>query len=148
MKKRIAISACLLGKACRYDGTDNRNEVLLASLKEAELIPFCPEDHAFGTPRPTMDLIETDKGVRAISNETGEDLTAPVQAYAKTFFDAHPDIDLFIGKDRSPSCGVCSARCYSEEKVLLSADATGLMAAEAKARGIEAVDTEVYLSGV
>jgi uncharacterized protein YbbK (DUF523 family) len=146
--KKVAISACLLGEACRYDGTDNRNEALLASLKEARLIPFCPEDHAFGTPRPTMDLIETGEGVRAISNETGEDLSEPVQAYAQTFFDAHPDIDLFIGKDRSPSCGVCSARCYSEEKVLLSADATGLMAAEAKARGIEAVDAEVYLSGV
>jgi uncharacterized protein YbbK (DUF523 family) len=148
MKKRIAVSACLLGKACRYDGTDNRNDVLLTSLKEAELIPFCPEDHAFGTPRPTMDLIVHKDGIRAVSNETGEDLSEPVIAYAKAFFDTHPDIDLFIGKDRSPSCGVCSAKCYDVQKRLLFADATGLMAAEAKARGIEAVDAEVYLTQV
>ena len=145
MIKRIAISACLLGDACRYDGTDNKNEALLEALKGAELFPFCPEDHAFGTPRPTMDLLTRDDGIRAISNETGADLSDPVIAYAKDWFDNHPDIDLFIGKDRSPSCGVCSARCYDEEKRLLSSEATGLMAAEAKRRGIEAIDAEQYL---
>jgi len=148
MKKRIAISACLLGEPCRYDATDNRNEALLEALKGAELIPFCPEDYAFGSPRPTMDLVETAEGVRAISNETGEDLSEPVIAYAERWFDSHPDIHLFIGKDRSPSCGVCSAKCYNEQKTLVSADATGLMAEEAKRRGIEAVDAEVYLASL
>jgi len=145
MKKRIAISACLLGDTCRYDGTDNKNEVLLEALKGMELFPFCPEDHAFGTPRLTMDLVTRNDGIRAISNETGADLSDPVIAYAKGWFDKHPDIDLFIGKDRSPSCGVCSARCYDEEKRLLSSEATGLMAAEAKRRGIKAIDAEQYL---
>ncbi len=145
MKRDIAISACLLGEACRYDGTDNRDESVLALLKDAALIPFCPEDHAFGTPRPTMDLVETSKGMRAISNASGEDLSAPVVDYAKRFFDAHPDIDLFIGKDRSPSCGVCSAKCYDTDKNLLSTSATGLMAQEAKRRGIRCVDAETYI---
>jgi len=145
MKKRIAISACLLGESCRYDGTDNRNERLLELIEGHELVPFCPEDHAFGTPRPTMDLVDTAEGVRAISNESGEDLSDPVIAYAKEFFDSHTDIDLFIGKDRSPSCGVCSARCYDAQKHLLSSEAAGLMAAEAQRRGIEAVDAEVYI---
>ena len=142
--KKVAISACLLGEACRYDGTDNRNDLLLERLKGCELIPFCPEDDAFGTPRPTMDLVETESGIRALSNETGEDLSAPVEAYAKGFFDSHKDIDLFIGKDRSPSCGVCSAKLYDEHKVLISDEATGLMAKEAIRRGIEAVDAEEY----
>jgi uncharacterized protein YbbK (DUF523 family) len=145
MMKKIAISACLLGRKCRYDATDNRNEPLLESLKDAELIPFCPEDFAFGTPRPTMDLIIKEEGVRAFSNETGDDLSEQITAYAKTFFEAHPDIDLFIGKDRSPSCGVCTAKCYDEKKQLVSSSATGLMAAEAKKRAIDAVDAERYL---
>lgn len=142
--KRVAISACLLGEACRYDGTDNRNDLLLEKLKACELIPFCPEDDAFGTPRPTMDLVKTESGIRALSNETGEDLSSPVEAYAKGFFDRHEDIDLFIGKDRSPSCGVCSAKLYDEHKVLISDEAAGLMAKEAIRRGIEAVDAEEY----
>lgn len=146
--ERVAISACLLGEICRYDGTSNKNEALLQALEGKELIGFCPEDFAFGTPRPTMDLVQSAAGVRAISNETGEDLSDPVIAYAEDFFKKHPDIDLFIGKDRSPSCGVCSAKCYDEKKRLLSTGATGLMALEAKKRGIKAVDAEVYLSNI
>jgi len=146
MGKKIAVSACLLGESCRYDGTDNRSEALLVQLSDAEVIPFCPEDHAFGTPRPTMDLLTGTEGIRAVSNETGEDLSGPVEAYAKDFFDRHPDIDLFIGKDRSPSCGVCSAKLYDKNKMLVSDKEAGLMAKEAKARGIEAVDAEKYLS--
>ena len=143
--KKVAISACLLGEACRYDGSDNRNDVLLEALGDVQLVPFCPEDDAFGTPRPTMDLVETPKGVRALSNATGEDLSEPVLAYARSFFKAHPDIALFVGKDRSPSCGVCSARYYSEERELLSDKAAGLMAQEALERGIEAVDAEIFM---
>ncbi len=142
--KKVAISACLLGEKCRYDASDNRNDVLLTKLEGMNLIPFCPEDHAFGSPRPTMDLIETDTGIKAISNESGEDLSLPVEVYAKTFFDTHADIDLFIGKDRSPSCGVCSARVYDAEKKLLSGKAAGLMAKEAKERGIACFDAEKF----
>ena len=144
--KKVAVSACLLGRQCRYDATDNRNDTLLSLLEETEIIPFCPEDHAFGSPRPTMDLVQTDQGVRALSNETGEDLSEPVIDYAKQFFEAYPDIDLFIGKDRSPSCGVCSARLYDKDKTLLSNKEAGLMAKEAIKRHIPAKDAETYIS--
>ncbi len=142
--KKVAISACLLGKACRYDASHNRNDALLTRLDEVELIPFCPEDDAFGTPRPTMDLVQTSKGVRALSNVTGEDLSSPVQAYAKNFFNTHPDISLFIGKDRSPSCGVCSAKLYDKTKQLLSTQEAGFMAKEAQKRNIVCIDAEKY----
>ncbi len=135
-----------MGEQCRYDATDNRNDELLAKLENAELIPFCPEDHAFGSPRPTMDLIKTEQGIKAISNKTGADLSFAVEEYAKTFFDTYGEIDLFIGKDRSPSCGVCSARLYDEGRVLISISETGFMVKEAKARGIDAVDAEKYLA--
>lgn len=144
MKKVIAISACLLGEKCRYDASDNRNEALLTLLEGTVLIPFCPEDHAFGTPRPTMDLIETEEGHKAISNENGEDLSAPVTQYAQHFFDTHPKIDLFIGKDRSPSCGVSSAKLYDEEKYLRSSKEAGIMAKEAIKRNIHCVDAEKF----
>lgn len=142
--QKIAISACLLGETCRYDGSDNKNEVLLEKLKDAQLISFCPEDFAFGTPRPTMDLVKTTSGQKAISNETGKDLSDPVKQYAKTFFDTHPNIDLVIGKDRSPSCGVCSAKVYDEAKNLLSSTEAGLMMKEALKRDILCVDAEDF----
>jgi len=142
--KKVAISACLLGEPCRYDATDNLDKTLLETLGDVELIPFCPEDHAFGSPRPTMDLVETLEGIKALSNKTGEDLSFAVQGYAEKFFNTHSDIDLFIGKDRSPSCGVCSAKLYDESRNLISSKEAGLMAKEALKRGIESYDAERY----
>lgn len=144
---KVAISACLLGNKCRYDGSENYDPKLLGKLDGYELIPFCPEDFCYGTPRPTMDLIEKNGDIKAISNLTRADLTPPIKEYAKAFFDSNPDIELFIGKDRSPSCGVCSARLYNEKKELISNSATGIMAQEAKNRGIKAVDAEEYIKG-
>ena len=135
-----------MGEQCRYDAADNRNDALLAKLEDSNLVPFCPEDHAFGSPRPTMDLIQTEEGINAISNKTGANLSFAVEEYAKHFFDTHPDIDIFIGKDRSPSCAVCSAKLYDENRELISVNETGLMAKEAKVRGIEAIDAEQYLT--
>jgi uncharacterized protein YbbK (DUF523 family) len=144
--KKVAISACLMGEQCRYDATDNHDIDLITKLEEYELVPFCPEDHAFGSPRPTMDLIQVGENIKAISNKTGADLSFAVEGYAQYFFKKHTDIDLFIGKDRSPSCGVCSAKLYDQEKNLLSNKEAGLMAKEAKKRGILCVDAEDFVS--
>jgi len=146
--KKVAISACLTGEKCRYDAADNHDVQLMVKLESFELIPFCPEGHAFGAPRPTMDLVQTGLGIKAFCNLTGDDLSAPVEQYARDFFDKHTNIDLFIGKDRSPSCGVCTAKLYDQEKNLLSDKEAGLMAKEAKIRGIITMDAEDFVAKV
>jgi len=143
---KVAISACLLGNKCRYDGSQNYDPKLLGKLEGHELVPFCPEDFCYGTPRPTMDLVEKDGEIKAISNLTQADLSLPIIEYAKAFFDSNKNIELFIGKDRSPSCGVCSAKVYDKEKELISTKGTGLMANEAKSRGIKSIDAEDFIN--
>jgi uncharacterized protein YbbK (DUF523 family) len=143
--RTVAISACLLGEKCRYDASDNKNEDLLKKLQGDKLISFCPEDYAFGSPRPTMDLVRTSDGDRAISNESSLDLSSPVNQYAIDFFDKYGEVELFIGKDRSPSCGVCSAKLYDEDKNLLSSKEAGLMAKEAQKRNIKCIDAEDFI---
>ncbi len=137
-----------MGQKCRYDATDNLDTKLLGKLEQTFLIPFCPEEYAFGSPRPTMALVQSRGENRAVSNVTGADLSPPIEAYAKKFFETYPDIDLFIGKDRSPSCGVCSARIYDGDRNLLSSQGAGLMAAYAKSLGIECWDAESYLDSL
>ncbi len=144
MAKKVALSACLAGKNCRYNGELKGNPEVMERLEQAgyEILLFCPEDACFGTPREAMDLTTTPEGVKALTKFSKEDRTLPIVEYAETFFTQHPDIDLFVGKARSPSCGVCTALLYDEEGNLLSDKEAGIMAAEAKARGIEAVDDE------
>ena len=143
--KKVALSACLLGSHCRYDASHNLNESLLTQLASYEIVSFCPEDYAFGSPRPTMDLIENEEHIGAFSNETSENLSEPIFEYAESFFNTHSDITLFIGKDRSPSCGVKSAKVYDIEKNLLHREGRGLMAEVAKERGLECWDAEEYV---
>lgn len=144
--RRVAVSACLLGCSCRYDGRDNLNNTLLEQLKSYEIISFCPEDFCFSTPRPTMDLIKRANDVVAVSNETNRDLSEPILQYAYDFFNQYSEIELFIGKDRSPSCGVKSAKVYDAQKNLISTNGTGLMAKVALELGIVCWDSEVYMA--
>lgn len=152
-KPKVALSACLMGKSCRYDGDHNLNEPLLEKLSNYEIVTFCPEEFAFGTPRPTMDLVDVGSSdessdgasLEAISNESGALLSRPIRAYAENFFKEHSDVKLFIGKDRSPSCAVCSGKVYDGSKKLLHTNGRGLMAEVAVTRGIEAYDSEDYL---
>jgi len=144
-KREVALSACLLGCSCRYDAKDNLNSLLLSQLESFTIVPFCPEDYAFGTPRPTMDLMVDNCTVRAVSNETHHDLSEPIFSYAQNFFKEHPNIELFIGKDRSPSCAVNSGKVYDKEKALVHKKGTGLMAQVALDLKIESWDAEEYL---
>jgi len=145
-KPKVALSSCLMGNACRYDGDHNLNEKLLEKLGSYEIVTFCPEDYCLGTPRPTMDLVDNGSSIEAISNGSGENLSEPILAYAKDFFQEHPDVKLFIGKDRSPSCAVCSGKVYDSHKNLLHTNGAGLMASVALDFGVECFDSEVYLS--
>jgi len=145
VKKKVAVSACLLGCSCRYDANHNLNETLLELLASCEIIPFCPEDHCFGIPRPTMDLIQKEQVV-AISNESHQDISQPIIYYAQEFFDAHHDLELYIGKDRSPSCAVESGKVYDEKKNLLHTEGTGLMSQVALELRIESWDAEIYVA--
>jgi len=144
-KREVALSACLLGCSCRYDAKDNLNRELLCKLESFNIVHFCPEDYAFGTPRPTMDLIMENSIIRAVSNENSHDLSVPILNYAQKFFQENPNIKLFIGKDRSPSCAVKSGKVYNKDKKIVHKHGTGLMAKVALDLGIESWDAEEYL---
>jgi uncharacterized protein YbbK (DUF523 family) len=141
--KKIAVSACLLGQRCKYNGESNFDSSIKAYIDglNMEVVSFCPEDSAFGTPRPTMDLVQIDERVEAICNTTGKVLTSPIKAYAMKFFDRHGDIEYFVGKSKSPSCGVGSAKLYDQDRELISNQDSGIMAREAKKRNIRVLDS-------
>ena len=128
MPKKVAVSACLLGRNCRYDGKNKLDKELVEMLEGCEVIPFCPEEEILGTPRETIDLVEG----RAIGNESKKDYTKQIQEAALRFIDAHPNIEEIYLKSRSPSCALQSARLYDKEKNLIDEEATGIFAQELK----------------
>ena len=105
MRKRILVSACLLGVCCRYDGRGNPSAQVLDLLKrdDLELIPVCPEQlGGLPTPRLPSERVED-----RIINRAGEDVTDQFQSGAAEALRLARSYgcDVAVLKERSPSCG-------------------------------------------
>ncbi len=110
----ILISACLLGKNCKYSGKSNKNSKLISILHNSKLIPVCPEElGGLPTPRTPAEIIKGNgidvlNGKARILNRNGNDITENFLKGAKAVKDIvqGDSITLAIMKEGSPSCGV------------------------------------------
>lgn len=111
-RPRVAVSACLLGQAVRYDGRDKRCGFVADALARFfELVPLCPEvGIGLGVPRAPLHLVQSARGVRAVGVEDATlDVTRALQDFAQTRLRELADVDGLILKSRSPSCAVSDA---------------------------------------
>ncbi len=111
----IAVSACLLGEKVRFDGGHKHDRFVTDELgKYASFVPFCPEAIAFGTPRPSIKLVNRDDNIAVVSNKDGSNLTQKLldKSYEEIHRIADEKLDGIIFKSRSPSCGFGSAKAY------------------------------------
>jgi uncharacterized protein YbbK (DUF523 family) len=112
----VLVSACLLGRPCRYDGSHNRDRVLEEDLASRGLraVPFCPEEHGgLGTPRPAAWIESTGAaavldGRERVLTEAGADVTEAFLRGARGALETCREhgIRRALLKERSPSCGV------------------------------------------
>ena len=112
---RILVSACLTGVKCGVDG-DNYGEypsvLKLLDYKNVRLIPFCPEDLSFGTPRETCDIYGGDgfdvlNGKAKVLTTSGVDWTEGILKAADKMLDIaiQNKIELAVMMDVSAACG-------------------------------------------
>ena len=112
-RPRVVISRCIDFDSCRYNG-----QVIRASLREelephVELRPICPElEIGLGVPRDPVRLVRDDHEVHMVQPSTGRDLTRPMGRFSARFLGGAADVDGFILKSRSPSCGVRDAKLF------------------------------------
>ncbi len=115
-ERPVLVSACLLGRACRYDGQNSKDLVLEEelTLRGMTPVPFCPEEHGqLGTPRPpawikTGDAQAVISGGSAVVDENGRDVTQNFLVGAQGAVECcqtHGIQAAFL-KEGSPSCGV------------------------------------------
>jgi uncharacterized protein YbgA (DUF1722 family)/uncharacterized protein YbbK (DUF523 family) len=134
---RIGVSACLLGQEVRYNGGHKRDAFLTDVLSRyAEWVPVCPEvEIGLGTPRPAMRLVRIGRGdeteVRLVTPETGADHTDAMRAWAEQRAGelAAAELDGYVLKKDSPSCGMERVKLYPEEGGAPAKEARGLFAA-------------------
>jgi len=120
-KPRIGVSQCLLGDAVRYDGDSKPNKLIVEQLSQLfELVAVCPEVEAgLGIPRPPV------QSTGSISSPqfTGRDdasinITEIMVEYCSRKIQTLNDLNGFIFKSRSPSCGLNSTPVFVDDKCI------------------------------
>lgn len=146
----IIVSACLVGKRCRYNGEDRAHPGVLRFLRGKNYLAVCPEKLAgWGVPRPPVEFRGggaakvAEGGAKIVDNE-GVDRTASlVKAVGQAVGRAVSlGAEAAILKEKSPSCGV--ARVYRDGRLVRGA---GIFTHELKKRGIRARSEESFAAG-
>jgi len=125
------VSACLLGKEVRFDGGHKKNNFILTELNEhIDFQSLCPELEAgFGLPRPAMQLRKRDEDIRLVfSKDPKQDVTDKMRDYSKNKVKELSELDGFIFKNNSPSCGVFRVPVVIHEEGFRDKSGIGLFA--------------------
>ena len=142
-KPALVVSACLLGRRCRYDG--RRPDWTLADDPEraAELerryriVAVCPEEEiGLGTPRPPIDLVREGDDVRLLRRTDRRDLGQRLTEWAESWLDRVGPVAGALLKARSPSCAPTDAAVRAAPGGAPVGRRPGLFAAALARRGV------------
>lgn len=113
-KPKIVVSRCLGFAKCRYNAQTIPND-FVESLKEyVEYITVCPEvEIGLGTPREPIRLILEDGDLKLYQPATDKIYTDEMNNYSIEKLKEIGEVDGFILKGRSPSCGIKDVKVYN-----------------------------------
>ena len=145
MPKRILVSACLLGKNCKYNGGNNFNQALadyIAKQKdcdvEFEVISVCPEVlGGLSTPRIPAEIVN---GKVTNKNGVSVDKEFRLGAEKALAIAKEKQVSLAILQSRSPSCG--SKEIYDDTFTKTLIPGEGVFAKRLRETGIRVIDAE------
>ena len=135
---KIAVSACLLGENCKYNGGNNYNDKLAKFLEGHEVVGVCPEVlGGLPTPRPTSEIVD---GVVRHKDGTSVDKEFRKGAEVSLKIVKETGAELVILQSRSPSCGIGTIYDGTFSKTLISGD--GVFVKLLKENGIRVMDVK------
>ena len=113
VKPRVVVSKCLEFDHCRYNGA-MISSLIVAKLKEyVDFLPVCVEvEIGLGIPRSPVRIILEKGEHKLIQPSSGKDVTEDMNAFCTDFLDSLEEIDGFILKFGSPSCGLKDVKVY------------------------------------
>ena len=142
---KVAVSACLLGINCRFDGGNRKNKDAVEKSRTHDLIPICPEEAGgLPTPRPPVEIVGGDgydvlDGKAKVLTADGHDKTAEFLKGAQQALELvqAQGVKCVILKAKSPSCGCGKIYDGTFSGTLISGD--GVTTALLKRHGIEII---------
>ena len=135
MGPRVVVSRCLGFEACRYNGEKVNSPEVDELRGHVKFIAVCPEvDAGLGVPRQPINLQKHGDRVRVIQAGTGLDLTEELVSHVDVTLTGLRDIDAFILKARSPSCGLGSSKVWDPKGENVVGQSSGVFTCEAQRR--------------
>ena len=135
---KVTVSACLLGRNCKYNGGNNLSEKTVEFVRNREIIEVCPEVLAgLGIPRIPIEIVNGE-----LRDRDGVSKDAVLrEAIAKILNQIKgEDIECAILKSRSPTCG--PRQVYDGTFSGTLRDGAGVLAQALMDAGIRVVDAE------
>ena len=135
---KIAVSECLLGENCKYNGGNNYSKKLLEFLRNHQVISICPEVlGGLPTPRKPAEIVGGE-----VKLEDGRSVDYEFKKGAQIALDKVIDnqVDLVILQSRSPSCGV--NKIYDGSFLGKLIDGKGVFAKLLEENDIDVIDVE------
>ena len=133
---KIAVSACLLGENCKYNGGNNLNEKVMKFVEGHDVIPICPEVlGGLTTPREPSEIVN---GIVSHRDGTVVDKEFRKGAEMALRIVEEQKAELVILQSRSPSCGVNSIYDGSFSGTIISGK--GVFAELLQEKGIKVID--------
>jgi uncharacterized protein YbgA (DUF1722 family)/uncharacterized protein YbbK (DUF523 family) len=131
---RIVSSRCLEFEACRYNGLIIRSSIVENLKKHVKFHPICPEvEIGLGVPRKPVRVSYLDGRISLLQPETGLNLTDKMNEFSESFLNSLADVDGFILKNKSPSCGIKGIKVYDGfGDSRIRGDGVGLFAASVR----------------
>ncbi|MFC1563640.1 YbgA family protein [candidate division KSB1 bacterium] len=132
MKPNIVVSKCLEFEECRYNGQKIPDAFIRRIAPYVNFTKVCPEiEIGLGTPREPIRIVHRESKTRLIQLNTEKDVTSDMNQFSEKFLNSLNDIDGFILKSRSPSCGTHGVKLYpGTHKVQPSGKGSGLFGGE------------------
>lgn len=132
----VVCSRCLGFEHCRYNGQMLTDPIVEALTPFVEFITPCPEKEiGLGVPRHPVRVVQEGDEERLVQLLTGLDVTEAMRRFSSGFFEKAGEVDGFILKSRSPSCGLFDVKRYPPvEKTPPSGRGAGLFGGEALSR--------------
>jgi uncharacterized protein YbgA (DUF1722 family)/uncharacterized protein YbbK (DUF523 family) len=117
IKPTVVVSKCLGFAHCRYNGEIIAAPFVQKMRPHVNFIVVCPEvESGQSVPREFLRLVAVDGEPRLLQPDTGHDHTEQMRAFTASFLDGLNDVDGFILKNRSPSCGLNDVKVYTSTK--------------------------------
>ncbi|MBS3740918.1 MAG: DUF523 and DUF1722 domain-containing protein [Candidatus Cloacimonetes bacterium] len=112
-KPKVVVSKCLGFKKCRYNGQTIPSHFVELLQDYVDYITVCPEeDIGLGTPRDPLRIGKRNEKLHMVQPATGDEVTEKMQKFTDDFLKKLDDVDGFIMKNRSPSCGINDVKIY------------------------------------